>query len=72
MTTYMAVESRKQVLQAALAELWIATASELKDMKYTGWVYCVYHKTAPSLLSTLHALVGGNDITTHDEYNQLS
>jgi hypothetical protein len=72
MTTNRAVASRKQVIQAALAELWIATASELKDRKYPGWAYCVYNKTALSSLSTLHALVGGDAITAHDEYNQLS
>jgi hypothetical protein len=67
----MALESRKQTLQAALAELLIAAASELKDRKYPGWAYCVYNKTAPSSLSTLHALVGGNNFISHDEYNQL-
>jgi hypothetical protein len=49
----------------------IATASKLKDRKYPGWVYCVYNKTAPSSLSTLHALVGGNNDISRDEYNQL-
>jgi hypothetical protein len=52
-------------------ELLIATASELKDRKYPGWAYCVYNKAAPSSLSTLHALVGGNNDISHDEYNQL-
>jgi hypothetical protein len=67
----MAVESRKQVLQAALAELLIGTASELKERKHAGWAYCVYNKIAPSSLSALYALVGGNDFTSHDKYNQL-
>jgi hypothetical protein len=66
----MAVESRKQALQAALAKLLIATASELNDRKHHGWAYCVYNKTDPSSLSTLHALVGGDDIS-HDDYNQF-
>jgi hypothetical protein len=62
-----------QVLQAALIELelLIVTASVLKDRKCPGCTYCVYNKTAPSSLSTLHVLVGGNAITTHDKYNQL-
>ncbi len=66
----MAAESRKQALLDA--ELLIATASELNDRKHPGWAYCVYNKTAPSSNSTLYALVGGNAITTHDEYNQLN
>jgi hypothetical protein len=67
----MALESRKQALQAALAELLIATASELNDRKHAGWAYCVYKKETPvSSDSTLHALVGC-DIFSHDEFNQL-
>ena len=68
----MALESRKQVLQAALAKLLIATTSELKDRKHPGWAYCVYNKTDPSSLSTLHALVGGDhDAISHGEYKKL-
>jgi hypothetical protein len=67
----MAVESRKQALQDALAELLIATASELNDRKHPGWAYCVYNKIAPSSKSTLYALVGGDDTTSHDEFHQL-
>ncbi len=67
----MAAESRKQALQDALTELLIATASELNDRKHPGWAYCVYNKTAPSSNSTLYALVGGDDTTSHDEFRQL-
>jgi hypothetical protein len=72
MTTNMVfLESRKQVLQAALAELLIATASEMKTRRHPGWAYCIDKKTANSSLSTLYALVGGNDATSHDEFHQL-
>jgi hypothetical protein len=71
MTTNIAMESRKQIFQAALAELLIATVSEMKTRKYPGWAYCVYNKTDPSSPSTLHALVGGDDTTSHDEFHQF-
>jgi len=57
MTTNMAVESWKQVLQAALPELLIATASEMKTRKYPGWAYCVDNKMDASSLSTPPAIV---------------
>ena len=67
----MALESRKQSLRAALAELLIATASELKEKNHPGWAYCVYNKETPltSSSSTLHALIGG-DISLA-EYNHI-
>jgi hypothetical protein len=43
----------------------------MKTRKYPGWAYCVYNKTDPSSPSTLHALVGGDDTTSHDEFHQF-
>jgi hypothetical protein len=71
MTTNMISESKKQAIQAALAELLIAMSSELKDRKHPGWTYCVYNRTTPSSLSTLYSLVCGNGDVSHNEYNQL-
>jgi hypothetical protein len=61
----MEEESSRQALEAALADLLMVAATELKDRKHPGWAYCVYTKTAPSALSTHHSLVGG-DISHHD------
>jgi hypothetical protein len=71
MTTNMTSESKKQAIQTALAELLIATSSELKDRKHPGWAYCVYNRMTPSSLSTLYLLVCGNGDVSHNEYNQL-
>ena len=42
MTKMLLEESSKQALQAALADLLLATASELKERKHPGWAYTVF------------------------------
>ena len=66
----MTLEFSKEALQAALAELLLATVSELNKRKHPGWAYCVYTKaTLQGSLSTLHLLI--DDDMSQSEYNQL-
>jgi hypothetical protein len=70
MTKMLLEESSKQALQAALADLLLATASELKERKHPGWAYCVYTKDSQVSSSTLHSLLDDGDIS-HQGYNQF-
>ena len=66
----MTLEFSKEALQAALAELLLATVSELNKRKHPGWAYFVYTKaTLQGSLSTLHSLI--DDDMSQSEYNQL-
>ena len=66
----MTLEFSKEALQAALAELLLATVFELNKRKHPGWAYCVYTTaTQQASLSTLHSLLA--DDMSQSEYNQL-
>jgi hypothetical protein len=66
----MTLESAKEALQAALADLLLATASELEERKHPGWACCVCTKDTQPSSSTLHSLVDDGGVSQGD-FNQL-